>query len=55
MDADRGEVFMKKQKVMLLVNDTAYAYNLCKEVIEKIVAEGDEGALVVLGSFCRKN
>ena len=37
---------MKKQKVMLLVNDTTYAYNLRKEVIEKLVAEGYEVVVV---------
>ena len=41
-----GDVFMKKQKVMLLVNDTTYAYNLRKEVIEKLVAEGYEVVVV---------
>lgn len=37
---------MNKQKVMLLVNDTTYAYNLRKEVIEKLVAEGYEVVVV---------
>lgn len=37
---------MKKQKVMLLVNDTTYAYNLRKEVIERLVAEGYEVVVV---------
>lgn len=37
---------MKKRKVMLLVNDTTYAYNLRKEVMEGLVAEGYEVVVV---------
>ncbi len=37
---------MEKQKIVLLVNDTTYAYNLRKEVIEKLVADGNEVVVV---------
>ena len=33
---------MKKQKVILLANDTTYVYNLRKEVIQKLIEEGYE-------------
>ena len=37
---------MKKQKVLLLLNDTTYAYNLRREVIQRLVADGHEVAIV---------
>ena len=37
---------MKKQKIMLLANDTTYAYNLRKEIIERLVSEGYEVVVV---------
>lgn len=37
---------MKKQKVILLVNDTTYAYNLRKEVIQRLIEEGHEVVVV---------
>lgn len=33
---------MKKQKVMLLLNDTTYAYNLRREVIQRLAEDGHE-------------
>ena len=37
---------MKKQKIMLLANDTTYAYNLRREVIQKLVEENFDVAVV---------
>ena len=37
---------MRKQKIVLLVNDTTYAYNLRKDLIQKLVSDNQEVVVV---------